>query len=198
MNEYYRYFHIYNRGVDKRLIYQDESDYCYMYKLLSRYLRPEPEPNIKHGGYYPNYYSKIRLLSFCLMPNHLHLEMEELEAGALSKFMHGLKTAYTKYFNQKNGRSGSLFESRYHFKEFFGTEDLINVCRYIQLNPLALTSDYENYPHSSMRYYMAETAPSWLSTDLILGSFKDTYELLDFHETEIRQRATIYLEPAAS
>ncbi len=191
MHEYYRYCHLFNRGVDKRLIFQDESDYVHMYVLFARYLAPTPSPNTFKGGFYPNFYSSLRLLAFCLMPNHFHLEVEELEAGAVSRLMHHLKTAYTRYFNEKTSRSGSLFESRYHYKEIFSTEGLISVSRYIHLNPLALTMDYEHYPYSSMRYYLGEPAPSWLSTDLISGYFCSFTELHDFHEAEIRHRASV-------
>ncbi len=109
------------------------------------------------------------------MPNHFHMEVEELELGATANLMHDLKTAYTRYFNEKNGRTGTLFESRYHFREIFDTEDLMNVCRYIHLNSLAITSAYEKYNYSSMSYYRSEVTPNWLNTELILSCFEDIY-----------------------
>ena len=117
------HYHIYNRGVEKRLIFQDEVDYKTFISYMKQYLSP---PNLKglalkddtgstiSPSHIPNnYFGDIKLLAYCLMPNHIHLLVRQLQGGGISKFMRKIGAGYGLYWNQKYERRGRLFDGRY-------------------------------------------------------------------------------------
>ncbi len=122
-NEHFGYFHVYNRGVDKRIIFIDDRD------------------RVKFLGCIKDLVSKdwndyVKILAYCLMDNHYHLLIEQLSEDGLPKYMQRVGTAYTMYFNKKYERSGALFESRYKSKHITSDTYLFHIFRYIHLNPL--------------------------------------------------------------
>ena len=114
------YFHVYNRGVDRRSIFNDDIDRFRFIKNTSRLA----EKNF------------VRILCYCLMSNHFHFLLRQQIEDGISKFMHGLGTGYTKYFNIRTARSGSLFEGPFKAKEVNSDGYLFSLSRYIHLNPI--------------------------------------------------------------
>jgi len=118
-------YHIYNRGVDKRDIFMEEDDKWRCLQGLCLFNDEKNSSNIlwqieKNRGevnlkILKDYIIKegkkplVRILSYCLMPNHYHLLVEELQERGVSKFMHKFGNGYVHYFNDKYQRSGSLF-----------------------------------------------------------------------------------------
>src|SRR6266853_650766 len=108
------YYHVYNRGSDKRRVFLSPRDYDRFVALL--YMCNSPEPvHISLQGKSLSDLLKIkhkkRLVDigvYCMMPNHFHLLLRERVENGISQFMHKLATGYTMYFNKKNNRSGSL------------------------------------------------------------------------------------------
>ena len=141
------FYHIYNRGVDKRVIFLDDQDYIYFLFLLKQYLSKELKVfNLKTKKYevINNEKSidfKIQLLSYCLMPNHFHLLVKQLEHRSIDEFMRKLCTSYSLYFNKKYKRQGTLFQGRYKAVLIETEKQLIHVSRYIHLNPLELVNN---------------------------------------------------------
>lgn len=183
------YLHVYNRGIDRREVFENADDYDHMINLLERYLGPQVRRN-EFNSVYPNYSGRMELLAFCLMPNHFHLMLQTQDLETSTKFMQSLKTSYCKYFNAQHGRSGYVFESRYHKRLVDAESDYLHLSRYIHLNALALTPRYQNYAYSSLQYYLNDNAPSWLTTNQVLSSFSSFDEYRQFHEDYIRQLAT--------
>lgn len=124
------YYHLYNRGVEKRVIFLDEQDYAVFISYLKEYLSPKHEdelqkklddPNISpkekdrmlRALRMNNFAEEITLLAYCLMPNHFHFFIKQKSAGAIDKFMNSLGTRYTMYFNKKYKRVGSLYQGVY-------------------------------------------------------------------------------------
>lgn len=122
-NDHFGYFHVYNRGVDKRNIFNNDKD-------RTRLLNCIRNLSIKDEQRY------IKILAYCFMNNHFHLLVEQLCKNGLSKYMHRVGTAYTMYFNKKYKRSGSLFEARYKYTAINRYGHLLHLFRYIHLNPL--------------------------------------------------------------
>ena len=116
----------------------------------------------------------IRLHAYVLMDNHYHLLVETPE-GNLSRAVRYLNGVYTQYFNRRHSRVGHLFQGRY--KGILVDKDsyLVELSRYIHLNPWRLRSgghDPLRYRWSSLRAYTGrEKAAQWLETEEILGSF---------------------------
>jgi putative transposase len=142
------YYHIYNRGVDRRIIFEDSSDYArFIHSLyfcndarvknLNIYRSPldvkSPTLHIQRSEN-----RLVNILCFSLMPNHYHLLIEQVADDGISSFMHRLGTAYTNYFNIKKERSGSLFQGKYKIKQIIDEKYLIYLSKYIHLNPLEI------------------------------------------------------------
>jgi putative transposase len=160
------FYHVYTRGHSRRRIFLDEQDYLFFLKLLERYLASDEATN-QYGVPYPNFYNKVDLAAFCLLPGHIHLLVYQHQPGALSTFMRSLMTSYSRYFNARYRRSGALFESRYRASRI--TDDLYveHVSRYIHLAP----KNWVEYEYSSLPYYLQQVEVSWLRPKRIMSSF---------------------------
>ena len=170
------YYHIYARGVNKQNIFNEAADYSYFLSLFDRYLSGKQKVS-KTGVIYPDYAKDIELLAYCLMTNHLHLLIyQKDQPEAIKDFMRCLLTSYSKYFNAKYRRVGSLFESRYKAKRIDDDNYLIHISRYVHMNPRR----WRAYSHSSLSYYAAGSPPGWLKPGRVLGSFKNSHEYLNF------------------
>ena len=136
------FYHVYNRGTEKRLIFLDKSDYQRFEKLL--YLCNSENGivfrDIPVGEIYE--YDRgdtiVGIGAYCLMPNHFHLLLYEKKEGGISAFMQKVLTAYSTYFNKKYERSGSLFEGVFKATHADTDEYLKYLFSYIHLNPVKI------------------------------------------------------------
>lgn len=143
------FYHIYNRGTEKRNVFPTKTDHERFLALL--YLCNATEPvridNIRkqQGSTLLESLSGmdrgdtlIDICAYCLMPNHFHLLVREKEEQGISRFMQKLMTGYTMYFNKRHERSGGLFQGK--FKATHADEDryLKYLVSYIHLNPVKL------------------------------------------------------------
>lgn len=162
------YYHLYNRGVNKRLIFKDEADYTVFLGMLKRYLSPELPiliPRSRHRS--KNFSNRLELLAYCLMPNHFHLLVYQYDMKAISEFTQSLLTSYSVYFNKCHKRVGGLFQSRYHAARLTNDAYLTHISRYIHLNP----RDYTRYPYSSYLYWVGQKRSDWLKPERLLEEF---------------------------
>jgi len=113
------FYHIYNRGVDKREVFLDKWDYVRFLKSLrefnndSIYEQRVYARNRELMGLSPEASGLsplVEFITYCLNPNHFHFLLKQLRDNGIRIFMHKLGTGYTCYFNQKYNRSGSLFQ----------------------------------------------------------------------------------------
>lgn len=140
------YYHVFNRGVDKRAIFKSTQDYKRFVMLLyvANSINPIRLDNLLNvaGLKYADVFRYARgeklvsIGAWCLMTNHFHLLLKEQVTGGISSFMKKLGTAYSMYFNIRHDRSGALFE--HPFKSRLVNEDshLKHLFGYIHLNPL--------------------------------------------------------------
>ena len=114
----------------------------------------------------------VNLLCYCLLSNHMHL-LVETPQGNIPQMMQAFQTSYTVYFNQRHRHTGHVFEQRY--KAFLVDRDnyLLQVSRYIHLNPVAarLVERPQDYRWSSYRRYLGERGEEGFTRELILGQF---------------------------
>jgi len=158
------YYHIYNRGVEKRRLFVEEADYRTFSKILRYYLKPRRREGenltfparigFSKLGRFKN---QIDLLCYILMPNHFHLILKQWEPGKIiSSFMRTIGTAYAMYFNQKYNRVGTLFQGRFKAREIDTDEDLLHLSRYIHINAseAGLVQNPEDWDWSSYRVFI--------------------------------------------
>lgn len=181
------FYHVYNRGVNRRTIFKDVTDYAYFCSLFARHLSVKPTHDTK-GRPYPHLREQLDLLAYCLMPNHFHLMLYQKDSGyALAELMRSVGTAYTLYFNKKYRRRGPLFENHYRAVLIHTDAYLQHISRYIHLNH----KQYKTWAHSSYSAYVQPSvAPEWLDTAEVLGLFDSHKQYLDFvDDYEDAQRA---------
>lgn len=139
INEFY---HIYNRGTEKRLIFLDKNDYGRFIKLL--YLCNSKNSIVFRDIAADKVYEHDReetivdVGAYCLMPNHFHLLLREKIEGGISIFMQKVLTAYSSYFNKKYARTGGLFEGVFKATHADTDEYLKYLFSYIHLNPVKI------------------------------------------------------------
>ena len=136
------YFHIYNRGTDKRKIFNDQKDYqrfmesLYLFNSTERVvLRLIPK---KDRFIYDREETIVDIGAYCLMPNHFHLLIRAKNDGGVSSFMEKIQTAYSMYFNKKYERNGSLFQGPFKAQHISRDEYLKYLFAYIHLNPIKI------------------------------------------------------------
>lgn len=139
------WFHCYNRGVEKRIIFENDSDYQRFLKLLyltnstnSIHLSDLHSLSLPEVLQIPRGEPLAAIGAFCLMPNHYHLLLKEIRDGGISLFMQKLATAYTMYFNIKSKRTGGLFAGTFKSKHTKDDPYFQRVIRYIHCNPAEL------------------------------------------------------------
>jgi len=199
------FYHLYNRGVEKRIIFEDAHDYNRFQQLL--YVVNTSEPTdfriIKKNNNSVYNFDRIdRLVSigaYCLMPNHFHILLTPVQEGGVSTFMNKLSTSYVMYFNKKYKRSGALYEGKFKAKHVASDEYLKYIFSYIHLNPVKLIqSDWKekgikdvkkayeyagNFKHSSLLDYQRAVRAE--STILDAEPFPDYFQTVTKRKAEL-------------
>lgn len=138
------FYHVYNRGTEKRDIFVSDRDYERFLGLLYTCNGSKPVDLKLQGSTLYQFLgadrgdSLIDIAAYVLMPNHFHLLVRSRQEGDVSKFMQKLATGYTMYFNTKSGRMGALFQGRFKAKHIHSDEYLAYLISYIHLNPVKL------------------------------------------------------------
>lgn len=188
-NEYY---HIFNRGVDKREIFSEYED-------LMRFFQSMDEFNIIDpiGSIFENSFRKFersvsenkKLVSFvcyCLNPNHYHFILKQAADKGIEKFMQRLGNGYTKYFNNKYGRNGSLFQGTYKSVHINSNEYLLHLSVYVNLNnkihQLGLLMSKSK---SSWEEYLNPSISGFCEKGIVLGQFNNFSEYKEFAESSL-------------
>lgn len=173
------YYHIYTRGVEKRDIFLDKQDCVVFFHYLRLYLASIEElesqnnPGTRIQRFIPlNLSKEIDLLSFSLMPNHIHLQIKQYTKDGIIKFMRRILTSYVMYFNKKYQRIGTLFQSTYKAARIESDMYLLHLSRYIHLNPLKVNSAINFIDFSSYPYYLGRKKASWVKPEEILSFFR--------------------------
>ena len=152
------YYHLYNRGTEKRDVYLDKADYTRFLILLYSCNSPEPV-HLQLRGSTSNIFenlardeSFVDIGAYCLMPNHFHLLIHEFEEGGISSYLKRIEGSYAMYFNKKYEKSGYVFQGRFQSVHIESDQQLIHLSAYIHLNVRELSrwrNKEESYPWSS-------------------------------------------------
>ncbi|MFW2372655.1 MAG: transposase [Gammaproteobacteria bacterium] len=150
-------YHITSRGDRREDIYDDDEDREQWLEILSKTCSR----------------FNWRCHAYCLMDNHYHMVIETAEDN-LSKGMRQLNGVYTQYYNRRHNRVGHVFQGRFKGILVDRDEYLLELSRYVVLNPLRarMTKNIESWKWSSYKAITGKvSAPPWLETDWILGQF---------------------------
>jgi putative transposase len=192
----HEFYHIYNRGVDKRDIFMSPGDVKRFLFCMSLFnienpvgsvyldlMRKRKELKLRSSASHKSR-KLVNFIAYCLNQNHYHFILEPLVENGIQKFMHRLSTGYTNYFNEKEKRSGSLFQGRYKAKHINSNQYLLHSSVYVNLNNRVhrnLNKKWMNdLPISSFKEYISKTINSFCTKDIILGQFKNMKEYENF------------------
>ncbi|OGH18489.1 MAG: hypothetical protein A3F31_02150 [Candidatus Levybacteria bacterium RIFCSPHIGHO2_12_FULL_38_12] len=203
-------YHVFNRSIAGIPIFTNSREYHRILEIINFY---------RHGGLplryshfnrltikLKNQFTKsfldnsdpiIDILSYCIMPNHVHFLLRQIDKSGISHFMRNLQNSYSKYFNIINTRSGSLFQSMFKAVRIETNEQLLHVSRYIHLNPVSYyivkVEQLHTYIWSSYNDYISEAKiNSFVNEKTILNQFKskDAYRKFVMDQADYQRQLT--------
>jgi REP element-mobilizing transposase RayT len=144
------------RGNAGDPVFFDDADRCRFYLLL--------QEGTERFGY--------RVHAFCCMTNHVHIALQVGEIP-LSRIMQNLSLRYTAWINRRRSRTGHVFQGRYKALLIDGESYLMELVRYIHLNPVraGIVGHPVEFPWSGHRHYLGEEVLPWLTSDWTLNLF---------------------------
>lgn len=186
------FYHIFNRGNDKRTIFLNKED-------MARFTQSMIEFNVIEpiGSLYENYYKKqnnqlgspasklVNLVCYCLNPNHYHFILEQCADNGIEKFMHRLGTGYSKFFNKKYKRTGSLYEGNYKAVHINSNEYLLHLSAYVNLNNRVHQLGSPASKSSWLEYINEKHDQKLCEKNIILNQFKTRDEYKQFSEKSL-------------
>ena len=174
------YYHVYNRGNNKEKLFIENSDYVYFLKLFKRYIHEIAD-----------------IYCFCLLSNHFHFlirmkELKEIKSYDLrekpySRSLSNYFNAYTKYFNLKYDRTGSLFQKSFKRKRIDNEVYLKILIHYIHTNPVhhEVCDDFTLYKYSSYKVILRKQ-PTILEREKVIDLFEDEENYVFTHNQKAR------------
>lgn len=178
-------YHIYNRGTEKRRIFEGVRDFQRFFKTLLYYQLEGPKPRFSHfipGNINLSKVKIVEIIAYCLMPNHFHLLLKANNDQAITELISKLSNSYTKYFNTKYRRVGPLLQGEFKSVLVESDEQLIHLSRYIHLNPLVshLVKDLNDYHWFSYKEYTGLEPNGICLKETVLSFFKNPKEYEQF------------------
>lgn len=177
-------YHVFNRGVEKRSIFQDEDDYSRFLESMTEFNGIEPIGSIYEKSFAKNQLGDgvtklVEFVCYCLNPNHFHFVLKQMSEKGIEKFMHRF-LGYTKYFNQKYKRSGVLFQGPFKAVHVNSNEQLLHLSAYVNLND-AVHGLGNGVSKSSWDEYAGRNKLNICSAkDVVLEQFKNFSEYKSF------------------
>ncbi len=184
------YYHIYNRGVEKRKVFMNDKDFSRFLESMREFNDVRPVGSLYQKSFLNNKnYSKeqslVSIISYCLNPNHYHLLLRQEIDGGISEFMKRLGGGYTKYFNEQHDRSGALFQGKFKAKEVLSNAQLLYVNVYVEFNFMVHSLRRPTSKWVSSQDEWLENGKGFMGYKLcdksiIFDQFKNNQEYLDF------------------
>lgn len=200
-NEYY---HIYNRGVDKRDVFQDKGDFgrfVLAMNLLNdrqdglmqrwrEFRLNHPEKHVRDFllASVKSRTPLVDVIAYCLNPNHYHFILKQRENDdGIKIFMQRLGNSYTRYFNEKNKRNGALFQGRFKSTHIKSTSQLLRMSVYVNCNSeihgICAAKDYKwcGFPE-----YLGERGNKLCNKKVVTSHFVGSKKYMTYTQENIR------------
>ena len=178
-------YHIFNRGVERRNVFTNKREYDRMLGVMRYYSFADVpmkyslfiESTDLDQSYVIDKLRKkgvreIKIIAYCLMPNHFHLILRQEIIGGISRFISNVSNSYCKYFNTKHNRVGPLFQGAFKAVWVETDEQLVHLSRYVHLNPISSflikEKDLDTYFWSSLHEYLSKDSIETLSDPSIV------------------------------
>lgn len=201
-------YHVFNRSVARQPIFLRQRDYQRALSVIEYYIYEKPglrfsfldrlAPSLKKDFLDELKKSgnrQVEIYAFCLMPNHFHFLLKEIQSQGITRFISKLQNSYAKYFNTRTERSGALFQAMFKAVRIESEEQFLHVMRYIHLNPLTSyilkdIIELETYPWSSFIDYRGKRNLGIVTMQYVLQLFpsipafeKFIFDQVDYQRT---------------
>ncbi len=207
------YYHIFNRGVDKRDIFMDKYDAFRFLQSMEEFNCVEPGNDIFLANKSKNKNKKVgcrtankivnkngksdklvNIICYCLNPNHFHFILEQIRDGGISEFIKRLSGGYSQTFNLRHKRSGTLFQGRFKAVHIASNEQLLHVSSYVNLNNKVHKKFDGTKKHfmdlipnrSSWNEYLGKGKYNICEKDIVLGQFKNVEDYKEEAEETVQ------------
>ena len=161
-------YHVYTRSIDNYITFRDENDYTRVIETIKYYIYGNVPTSfskyikIKNKKFFSLKYELdtnnpvVHIIAYCIMPTHVHLILKQVNDNGISLYMKNVFDSYTRYFNSKYQRKGTLWESKFKSVHVESNEQLLHLTRYIHLNPTTagIVKEPEEWPYSSYMEYL--------------------------------------------
>ncbi|MCI0619523.1 transposase [Candidatus Wolfebacteria bacterium] len=194
------YYHVFNRGVDKRQIVMDQPDSERFLESLRYFNTLNPigsiyeysfnkknrNADVQLGNRIPKL---VEIVAYCANPNHYHLILKQVASRGISKFMQRLGIGYTNYFNERHKRSGALFQGKFKAVHIETNEQLLHVSAYVNLNDRVhpkFSGRTSQLVCSSWGEYRGRIPEGFCGKEIILEQFRSRPDYVRFAESTIK------------
>lgn len=170
------YYHLYNRGNDRNLVFFEQENYLHFLRLVRRHLIEQT----------------LDVLAYCLMPNHYHL-LVQCRTDKVSSAMQRLSVAYTKAMNRRYNQVGTLFQGQFQAIEVDSDQYLYHLTRYIHFNPVkaGIVSHPKDWQFSSYLEYAGLRAGTLPKLDILQQQFTSEAEYQALLAPDEEHRSTV-------
>ena len=165
---------------------------------LSRYLNLTERQRVDYHDLLVKSKQGVEVYAYCLMDNHFHLLLKQLDEGGVSRYLANIQNSFTKFFNNKHKRKGALFLNQFKAVRIETDEQLVHVSRYIHLNPLTgyLMRDMDElfqYSYTSLPEYLSGTTGSYSISNPqeILAFFKNAEDYEKFVRDQVEYQRNL-------
>lgn len=184
------FYHVYNRGVDKRKIFDADGDVDEFLKCMRIFNRVDPIKSIKELEYEDseciNSSPLVGIVGYCLNPTHFHFILEQLVDGGVSEFVKRVSARHTWVYNKRYKRKGALFQGRFKAKHVEDNNYLLHLSCYVNLNNLVhgIGVPDAELVRSSFREY-ENNEIGMCKKEIILEQFKSPSEYAKYAQDQL-------------
>jgi len=160
------YYHLYNRCVGNRKLFDDDEDYLKFLSYMKKYL------NQAH----------VHIIAYCLMPNHFHLLLYQCSDRQVFLDMNRLAQCYARFYNKRHNLKGSLWGNKLQHVCIQNDSYMLRLCAYIHLNPLkaGLVTDLKNWQWSNFLEWISLRKGNLFNSDIRDDYFKNPLQYEEF------------------
>lgn len=181
-----QYYHIYNRGVDKRDIFMNKNDLDRFVLSVKEFNTQKPIGSIRENEKNKSDIDRLRnkdheslvfIMCYCFNPNHFHFIIKQKVDGGISEFFKRLLGGYTKYFNETHNRNGALFQGRFKSKLIQDDQYFLKIRPYVNINYLV-----HDIPEEKSHLILS-SCQEYDELDFDLVSTEEAINLLEFYSS---------------
>jgi putative transposase len=194
------YYHIYNRGTEKRNIFLEDSDFSRFLTCMTEFNCEKPIGSLyekylkqkKNGGSASILEAEppqvVKFICYSLLPNHYHFILKQICEGGIQKFMQKIGTAYTMYFNKKYKRSGILFQGKFKASHIKSTPRLLQLSVYVNCNSeIHGIEKADIYKWNSYNSFINREINSFCNNSVVLDNFSEFNSYKNYAIVNVRE-----------